>query len=302
MPNWSQGGQGAVGGALGGAGIGSMFGPVGMGVGAGVGGLLGGLGGLLGGGESDNDAKHRQMLEEYYKNVLGRQPPQAGPAAQGGYSGFRSNQSDLIARLEALSKGQGPSLAAQQFQQATDRNVSSQQALAAGGRGGPLASFNAANNIGMLGANAAQGSAQARIQEQQMALGMLGQNINAGRGSDESMNQFNAGQQNNTSLANLQARLQSMGMNDQAITQILGQLGGQNAAQNAQPGLGSQLLAGGAGMFAFGAGQRAQQNAANANKPAPGPASSMPGGGGLGSLSAVGGATGAVNSWNPNGW
>lgn len=285
MPNYTNGFKGAVGGGLSGAGMGmAIGGPMGGLIGGGLGLLGGGLSGLFGGGESDNDAKMRQMLMDYYNNVQGRQAPQAGPAAQAGYSDFRSNQSDLINRLDAMSKGQGPSLAMQQFQQATDRNMASQQALAAGGRGGPLASFNAANNMGMLGANAAQGSAQARIAEEQMALGMLGQNISAGRGADENTNQFNAGQQNDMQRANLEAKLRAMGMNDQAIQATLAQLGGQNARQAQTPSFADQLMGGGAGLFAFGAGQMG-------NKQAP----QMPSGGGLGAAAGSVGPSGLGN-------
>jgi len=246
MPNWGQGAKGAAGGALAGGSIGGPWG-------AAIGGAIGGIGGLWGGGgESDAEKQQRQMLMDYYSKVQGREAPQMGPAAQSGYSGFRGNQSDLIGRLEALSKGQGPSLAAQQFQQATDRNMAGQQAMASSGRGGPLGAFNAANNMGMLGANAAQGSAQARTAEQQMALQMLGQNISSGRGADEQTNMFNTGQTNEASAQNLRARLESMGMDDRAIQGILSQLGGQNAQQQGRVGMGDQILAGGAGMFAQG--------------------------------------------------
>lgn len=271
MADWSQGGQGAVGGALSGAAMGSMFGPIGTGVGGLVGGGLGLLGGLFG---NNNDAQRKQ-LQDYYNSIgAGRPAPQAGPAAQAGYSGFRTNQSNLVSRLEALSQGQGPSLAAQQFQQATDRNNSQQMAMAASGRGGPLSAFNAANNMATLGAQAAQGSAAARTQEQQMALNQLGLALQGARTSDEETNRFNAGQQNQMSQANLDARLKSMGMDDQTRLQILGLM---NQA-NSQPGLGSQLLAGGAGMFG-------QYAAMQGNKQKPGagdsnPYSSMAAGGG----------------------
>lgn len=255
-------GQGAVGGAMTGASIGGPWGAL-------IGGVAGGAIGGFTGGDTADQGRSRQMLMDYYNSVGGRGAPQAGPAAQSGYSGFRQNQADLISRLEALSKGQGPSLAMQQFQQATDRNVSNQQAMAAGGRGGPLASFNAANNMGMLGANAAQGSAQARIEEQRMALAMLGQNISSGRGADEATNMFNTGQTNETSLANLQARLKSMGLDDSTILGIIGQLQGQNA--NPNPGMGPAVLAGGAGAMAWNQSQNGQQQSNQ------GP--SMPGGG-----------------------
>src|SRR5688500_3113323 len=105
--DWEQGLKGAGGGALAG---GSIGGPVG----AVVGGGLGLLGGFFGG-ENENDKRRRDMMMQYYGQ--GVQAPQAGPAAQSAYSGFRSNQSALVSRLEAMANGQGPSLARQQFEQ-----------------------------------------------------------------------------------------------------------------------------------------------------------------------------------------
>lgn len=61
-------------------------------------------------------------------------------------------------------------------------------------------------------------------------------------------------------------------MQDNVRLQILSQLGGQNQ-QAHQPGLGDQILAGGAGMYGMHAAQTAQQGL---NKPA--------GGGGIGSM------------------
>lgn len=242
-------GQGAVGGALTGAAFGSVVPGVGTAIGAGAGALLGGIGGWMGGGENDNDAKYRSMLDQYYAEIMNRQGPQAGPASQGAYSGFRNNQRDMIRRLEAMSQGKGPSYAGMQFRQATDQNMAAQSAMAMSGRGGPMASLNAANNMGMLGTQAAQGSAMARVKEMEMAQQQLGLSLHSARGMDEQMNQFNANEQNQTALANLEARLRAMGMGDQARLQILQQLGGFNTAQNAQPTFGEQLLAGGAGAF-----------------------------------------------------
>jgi hypothetical protein len=249
--NWEQGLKGGAGGALGG----SAFGPVGTAVGGGIGLLSGFFGGSQG-------AQQDRLMAEYQRQ-MGMAPPQAGPAAQSAYSGFRENQSGLVSRLEAMANGQGPSLAKQQFEQATDRNVRSQQAIAASGRGGPLSQLTAANNTAMLGANAAQGSALARTNEQMQAIGQLGGVIAQGRGADEQTNMFNAGETNQTSLANLQARLKAMGMKDEQILGILNQMGG-NANQ---PGMGDQVLAGGAGMFAMGATQNAQNRASNPAKP-----------------------------------
>lgn len=243
--NWEQGLKGGAGGAL----AGSTFGPIGTGIGAGV----GLLSGFFGGGNQEQ----QDLLMQEYQRQRGMVSPQAGPAAQSAYSGFRGNQQGLVSRLEAMANGQGPSLAKQQFQQATDRNVRSQQALAASGRGGPLAQLTAANNTAMLGANAAQGSALARTNEQMQAIGQLGGVIAQGRGADEQTNMFNAGEQNQLAVANLQARLKAMGMQDDQILGILSQMGG---TRN-QPGLGDQVLAGGAGMFAQGATMNAQSRA-----------------------------------------
>jgi len=204
------------------------------------------------------------MLQQYYQQVGGgRTAPQAGPAGQAGYSGFRANQAGLITRLEALASGAGPSLASQQFKEATDRNQASQAGMAASGRGGPMAQFQAANNMALLGSQAAQGSAAARIQEQQMALGLLSNNITAGRSSDENTNQFNVGQKNQFELANMDARLRQMGMDDQTRLQLLSQMGGQNQATAGRVGMGEQILAGGAGLFGMYAGQQAQSKANN---------------------------------------
>jgi hypothetical protein len=270
--NWSGGAQGAIGGGMAGY---QMGGPWGAAAGAGLGGLLG----LFTGGESDNDAKTRQMLMDYYNKVNGRQAP-TGTAVGADYSNFRQNQSNLISRLEALSAGKGPSLAAEQFKQATDQNMNQQASMANSGRGGPLAAFTAANNMGNLGAQAAQGSAIARTGEELGAFGQLGGAINQGRTSDESMNQFNAQQQNYMTEANIQSRLKTMGMNDQSIASLLGMLQGQNQFQTGKEGgLGPQLMAGGAGMFSMGASQRGQQNANNMmmaqNNMSPGQTSAM---------------------------
>lgn len=240
MGQWGEGAKGAAGGALAGGAVG---GPIG----AGIGGIAGGLLGYFGG--DNGDDAYKQKLDAYYADLANRQAPQAGPAAQGQYSGFRGAQSAMIGRLDAMSQGQGPSLAKQQFAQATDRNIGAQQAMGATGRGGAMGAFNAANNMGMLGTQAAQGSAMARTNEQTQAYQQLGMSLYGARNADEDMNKFNAGQQNQTMLANLDARLKAMGLNDQARLQILAQMGGQAN----QPTTGDQLMAGGAGMFAQGA-------------------------------------------------
>lgn len=255
MADFGQGVKGAVGGGL----AGSTYGVPGII----AGGALGFLGGL-GSGPSDEEKANQKRLEAYYAQLQGREAPQMGQAAQSGYSDFRQNQTGLVNRLEAMANGQGPSVAAQQFKVATDRNMAGQQAMANSGRGGPLAAMTAANNVGLLGAQAAQGSALGRVQEQQNAIQQLSSTISQGRGSDEANNQFNAGAQNDTARANLESRLRTMGLNDDAILAILQQMGGSAQNQAARPGEGDAILAGGAGMYAMGAGQSAQQRASGA--------------------------------------
>lgn len=250
MPGpWGQAGQGAVGGALGGAAAGSAFGPVGTLIGAGAGGILGGIGGYLSG-QDQNESRRR--MEEYYRRVLDRQAPQAGPAAQANLSSFRGNQSDLVRMLEDQAAGRGPSMAGEQLRAATDRNVRQQAGFAAGqaGSGAGIAAFQAANNIGQLGAQSAQDAGIARIAEINAARQQLGLTLQGARGQDEETGRFNAGQQNEMSRANLEAQLRTMGYNDAAILQIMQGMAPQG------PGLGSQLLAGGAGAFGQMAGSR----------------------------------------------
>lgn len=196
--------------------------------------------------ENSQDKNYRNMLNDYYNQVAQRgMGPQAGPAAQGQYSDFRTNQSQLINRLQDITSGQGPSVAAQQFMQAANANQRQQQGMAASGRGGPLAAFNAANNMGNIGMQAAQGSATARLQEQQAMMGELEKTLYGARGADEQMNQFNAGEQNKTALANLDARLRAMGIDDQTRLGILQQMGQQNKDIGQRKGIVESFLAGG---------------------------------------------------------
>lgn len=224
--------------------------PIGLGV--------AGAGALYNAFQGDPYSDVNKRMEEYYKQVQGRGAPQAGPAAQSTTSSFRNNQADLINRLGALSRGEGPSLATETLRQATDRNMAQQSSLAQGGRGNAaLASFTAANNSARLGQQAAGDAATARIAEQQMAFGQLGNAVNAGRQSDEANSQFNAQQTNFRDQANLEAMLRARGYDDQAIQQIL-----QNQMTAAgKPRLGDQLMAGGAGLLGFGASMQGQSKA-----------------------------------------
>jgi len=228
--------MGGIKGAAGGAAIGSTFGPIGTAVGGGLG-LLGGLFG------DQNDEQKRQ-LELYRQQLLNRQAPQAGAASQAGLSDFRGNQQNLISRLEALSRGEGPSAAGEMLKQATDSNLAQQSSIAQSGRGNAaLANIVAANNAQNFGQAAAGQAAAARTNEQLGAFNQLGGAVQQGRQGDEQTSQFNALQQNYRDQANLEAKLRTMGLNDEAILRIMGQLN----QVNQQPTMGDQLLAGGGG-------------------------------------------------------
>lgn len=262
--------KGAAGGAASGAAMGAAFGPWGAAIGGVAGGLYGGYKGYKSSATSGHEDQNRQMLNDYYARVMGRggQGMQMGPAAQGQMSGFRQNQSDLISRLEAQSKGQGPSLANEQFRANADRLGAQQSSIANSGRGGPLAAQAAANNTALIGAQASQGAVQGRLQEQQNATNQLGLTLHGARGYDEDMSRFNAGQQNEVAAQNLGARLKAMGLDDDTILRIMQQQG--NAAQNqyGRPTEGDALLAGGINAFSTYATQSAQQKA-NQPKSAP---------------------------------
>ena len=207
-----------------------------------IGGALSGLGGWFGG---DPNAEYQEQLRKLAAGYGNRTAPQAGPAAQSGYSDFRQNQAGLIAQLEAMGRGQGPSAAQHLMREAMDRAAGAQSSAAAGagGRGvnSGAAFRQAANNTAAIQAQGARDTGLMRVNEQLGALGQLGQATAQGRAADENTNQFNAGQTNQMAQANLSAQLQALGINTQAQLQAL--LGAMGAAG---PGLGTQILAGGA--------------------------------------------------------
>lgn len=277
--DWSQAAQGAGGGAMAGAPFGMPW------AGAAIGGLMGGF---MGGG-NQYDAQMQAFANQ--------DPLQRGPAAQGQLSSFRGNQASLINSLEAQARGEGPSLAAQQLQAATDRNTKQSQALAAGASGpnAALAQFQAQQGNQMLGAQAGQDAALMRIQEQYNAQNQLGLTLHGARGMDEQMSQYNAGARNGRDSDNLSAGMQGRGQNLQALSALWGQKAG-------QPGMGEQILGAGAGLYGFHAGQQGNQPQ---QAPAPGPQPQQwfgpPGGTGGSPFPSYSHrqGTGLVNPWGP---
>jgi hypothetical protein len=244
MPNYGQGLQGAAGGFM----AGNAVAP---GIGGFIGAGIGGLAGLFGGGGTDEEMRKR--YGSFYDEVSGRTAPQLGPAHQAGYSSFRENQAGLVNRLEAMARGEGPSVSREMLKEATDRNVAQQQAMAQSGQGNAaLAAQQASSNATRLGAGTAQSAALGRVQEQIGATNQLGLTLYGARGADEDMNRYNTGARNQRDQFNVGAQMDMYGLNDRArLMALQGQAGGQ-----AQPGLGSSIMGAGAGLAGFLAGQK----------------------------------------------
>lgn len=272
MPNWSGGLQGAGGGAMAG---GAMGGPWG----AAIGGVLGGLGGLFGGG---GQSEYEDMLKNLSQGYGKRTAPQTMTTQTAQQSGLNQNRAALISQLEAQARGEGPSAAMLQMREAMDR-ASGAQASAAAGAGGRgvnagAALRHASDNTAAVQAQGARDTATLRSQEQLNATQQLGGVIGQGIGADQQLGMFNAGQQNDTARANLMAQLQMIGINDEAQLRALMGAGGM-----AGPGMGTQILAGGANAVP-GLLQMKQQQAymdflKRGQQPGAAPASPIPGSG-----------------------
>lgn len=235
MADWGQGAQGAAGGAMAGA----AFGPVGAVIGGGVGGLLG----LFGGG--GQQGKYQDQLNRLSQGFASRQAPQAGPAQTARNSPLTGNRAALIAQLEAMARGEGPSAAQLQMREAMDRAAGAQASAAAGagGRGinAGAALRQATNNTAAITAQGARDTGLMRVNEQLGATNQLGNVVGQGVAADQSLSMFNSGQENDMNRFNAQQRLQMMGINDEAqLRALLGAMGME------QPGLGSRIFAGGA--------------------------------------------------------
>lgn len=283
MVNWNQGAQGAMGGAM----AGSFAGPGG----AIAGGIIGGAMGMFGGGGEDPNAKYRQMLEEYSR----RSAPKLGAAAQAGNSSLMGNRASLVAQLEAMARGEGPSAAAIQMREAMDRAAGTQASAAAGagGRGvnAGAAARNAMNNTAAIQAQGARDTATLRAQEQINAVGQLGGVLGQGIATDNQHSQFNAGQLNQHQIEQLRA----IGIHNQGQLQaILGAMGGTPAPQ---PGLGTQIFAGGANAFIPGLQHWQGQNKPTGGVPMVGAQPFSPGWASSPMGMAAGAVPGATGQW-----
>lgn len=276
--DFGQGLQGAAGGALAG---GSIGGPWGAAIGGGLGGLLG----LFGG----NPQQQRQDELDAFGKRMGDMPAPQGTAVEAQGSPYEAQRGAFLNQLQAWANGTGPSAALGQMRMGMDQVRANQQGMAAGaqarggtGQGGMQ--MQAANNTAAM---QQQNNAQmgvVRSQEQMNAMNQYGQALGTATGQTMQQNQFNAGQQNDMARANLEARLRQLGItSDIQLRALLTALG------SAQPGLGTQILAGGGGMFNTLAGGLAAHRGAPGGMPSGGN-----GGGTLGAPEQAGGFNGGL--------
>ena len=120
---------------------------------------------------------------------------------------FRTGQAGLAAALQAQAMGQGPSLAQSQLRQATDRNIAQSMAMAASQRGATAGQGlrQIAQQASAANQQAAQQSADLRMQEQMAARQQLGGVLASGREQDIGLATSQAGLQQQAGLANQSA-------------------------------------------------------------------------------------------------
>lgn len=207
------------------------------------------FGDWMSGGSVDSnyqDYRHQGQIDSAIQQGLG-QGPRVAP--QVGLDGpFRNGQMTQIGQLQGIASGQqqgaGELATGRQVQNALAAQFAGAR-MARGGNSG-LAQLGAAQNnagIGLAGAGQAQ---QAALQDQTAAQGLLSQSLGQARGQDSQIQ-----------LANMDAKLRQMGMDDQMRLEYLKQLTGMDQAQLQmalqqkqanQQQAGSMLQAGGGAM------------------------------------------------------
>jgi hypothetical protein len=205
----------------------------------------------------------------------GRPAPQAGSIQVGdvrqmdnGRSDqFRAQQLGLVGDLRGVASGQmqgAGELAVQRQAQRALGNAAGAATMARGNSaaGGARAAARAAGSIGLGAAGQAQ---QAALGDQQSARAQMAGILGQGREQDIGIAGANMSAENQrifqqaglnqaTSLANMQARLQAMGMNDAAIANYLQAIGAMNSsemgARSQDNGIIGGLISGGAQAYA----------------------------------------------------
>ncbi len=177
----------------------------------------------------DDEQYLRNLYQEGVDNTLYNR--ENYPAAQAARLGQAAQVDPALAnRLGAIASGQQQGAGELAAQRQANRSVAQQQAMARMGRA-PGAGRTAARNIADIGVGAAGQAQQAAMQDQQGANQLLGSIAaqNAQMQQQATMQQGSMDQQ--AALANLDARLRYMGMNDQTRLAYLNQLAQMNRDQ-----------------------------------------------------------------------
>jgi len=175
------------------------------------------------------------MINSGVQGIDQRQTPQAQQNSP--YAAMQMQQAQQLQRIASgQQQGAGELAAQRQAQNA----MAGQQAMARMAHGGnaALAARGAANNAAGIGLAGAGMSQQAALQDQSAAQQALTGAMGQARGQDQQMQ-----------LANLDAQLRAMGMNDQARLGYLQQLTGLNAQQLAAQSQAMQTAVGQQGLL-----------------------------------------------------
>jgi hypothetical protein len=169
--------------------------------------------------------RYRRTLQQG-ADTAGNRPAASTTAATiatGPQDQARAAQLRLLGGLVGAAEGQGPSVAEQQFQQATDRNVRGAVAATntARGMGGGAAVRQVAQTQAQVGQQAAADAATLRAQEVAQARGQAVQAATDVRGQDVALAGEQANLQQQANLANLQSEEGQRQLNQQAVQYYL---------------------------------------------------------------------------------
>lgn len=198
---------------------------------------------------------HQSQIDQAIRAGLGtnRSAPQVGMGGQ-----FRDAQAGQVGQLQALASGQQRTAGELAVQRQAAQQVAQQQAIARMARGGDagMAMRTAANNTAGIGINAAGQGQRAALEGQMQAQGLLTQAAGQARGQDQQIQ-----------LANLDAYLKQLGMDDATRQFYLAQRAQMDIAQQAQATAGYNQAAANPGMLGSLLSAGGQVGAAYAGRP-----------------------------------
>jgi hypothetical protein len=207
--------------------------------------FLGGLGKSTNPSDYSTPVRNQGQIDTAITQGLGTN--RTAPQTQVG-GPFRDAQLGQLGQLQGLASGQQKTAGELAAYRAAQQAGAQQQAMARMARGGDavLAQRTAAQNMAGISSNAAGQAQRSALDGQMAAQGMLTQAAGQGRGQDSQIQ-----------LANMDAKLKQMGMDDQArlgylsqltglsIAQLQAQMGAMQGATQQQGLLGPLLSAGG---------------------------------------------------------